>query len=1137
MRHLPTFLAALIFGLVGTPLLQAQPDGTEWQSEQNLFLNREIVTATSVSFPDTTSAFKVDITTSPYYHSLNGDWKFNWVKTPDERPKDFHKTDFNGAAWKTLPVPSNWQMHGYGIPIYTNVTYPIKKDWPRVMSEPPKDYTTFATRNEVGSYRRTFDIPNNWDGRDVFITFDGVDSFFYLWINGQYVGFSKDSRIPARFNIAKYLKPKGNLIAAEVYRFSDGAYLEDQDMWRMSGIFRDVYLSAEPKTRIVDFNVTTELDDTFSNGVVKISGQSSATDTLIFATLYEDKAGTLAPSMSGSMVLTAERTTDHQLTRNLTNPRLWSAEDPNLYTLVLELKDLSGKVLDVRSCEVGFRKVEVKGGRFLVNGQPIKLRGVNRHETEPTTGHYVSRESMLRDILLMKQNNINTVRTSHYPCAPYWYTLCDRYGIYVVDEANVESHGYGYGKDSLSNPKQWEKAHVQRNTDMVRRDRNHPSVIMWSLGNEAGGGANFTAAAQAIRAIDSTRPIHYERNNKIADVDSIMYPNVNWVNGQARARKDKPLFLCEYAHSMNNAMGNLADYWNAIESSELLMGGCIWDWVDQGIYAVKKDGKYVPTGNSTQDSVTIAYGGDFGDRPNDGTFVLNGVIFSDRTPKPALAEVKKVYQDVTAQITGQMCEVEIFNRRYFRNLNDLALQWEITGDGTVIQSGEVKLPETAPRQKTKIVLPVSKYADVDGTDYQLRLSFRLTNDTDWGKSGHEIAWEQLPIPDSFWPRSFFVADKPVNPTYAADRPAMLDITKLSPTTPICKDGPDTLTISGDKFSATFSKKTGTLSSLVYDGKEIIAEGSGPQLNIYRAPTDNDRWVAGQWFASGLHNLKHTVESFSADASNPLAVRITTRIKTQGEYAARINSLSDGNRTVTSTRQLSINDLYFETTTSWLVFFDGTIHSANAITADGPNIVIPNAGFQLSINPSFDKVTWYGRGPHENYADRKAGSWIGQFNSTVENLVVAYPRPMDMANREETRWVALTDDSGTGALFRPDNIMAFSALPWTPMELTMANHPGELPASNRTVLSLNVATLGLGGASCGPQPLERDIIRAGNYSFGYTIRPAQVAGETLAKRANPALPVLSSVLIKRDVKSMVTLSTETPGGTIRYRING
>lgn len=664
----PLFLLVVMVLLLGTTInlhaanestVELQPTGNEWEQEQNLSLSKETARATFASFGDLKSALKILPEHSCFWRSLDGQWKFNWVKHPDERPKDFFQPSFDVSGWKEIAVPSSWQCQGYDVPVYSNQRYLFKRDWPRVMGEPPQNFTAFTNRNPVGSYRRDFEIPADWSGRDVFINFDGVDSFFYLWINGHYVGFSKDSRTPAAFNITKYLQPGKNVLAAEVYRFSDGSYLECQDMWRLSGIFRSVSLQARPRTNIRDFFAPPDLDAQYRDGSLKITGTIAGPDagtSRVVATIYDEKGRAIV-----SQAATVSDTSFSALLA-VANPQKWTAETPNLYTLVLELKDRSGKSVEYVSAQVGFRKVEIKGDVFLVNGQPVKLKGVNRHENYPDTGHAASRAQMELDILRFKQANVNHVRTSHYPNDPYWYYLCNREGIYVLDEANIESHGYYYGKDSLSHPKEWEAAHVDRVMSMVERDKNHPCVVVWSLGNEAGPGQNFVAAEKALKARDTSRPTQYERNNDIVDLGSNQYPDVGWVWHAAKGGRGikYPFYVSEYAHIMNNALGNLADYWEAIESSDKIMGAAIWEWCDQGLYKTNASGERF-----------VAYGGDFGDAPNDGQFIVKGVVFADRTPKPCYFEVKQVYQNVAVTaVDAANGKVEIFNKYFFKDLSE-----------------------------------------------------------------------------------------------------------------------------------------------------------------------------------------------------------------------------------------------------------------------------------------------------------------------------------------------------------------------------------------------------------------------------------------------------------------------------------
>ena len=591
-------ITTITFALIlTTNVSTAANQPPDWENPAVFDIGKEPPHTTMIVYADVESAPKADRAASAYFRSLNGSWKFKWSPNPAERPADFYTPDFDDSSWDNLPVPGNWQMHGYGVPLYTNITYPFKKDPPRVMGEPPKNFTSYKWRNQVGSYRTEFDLPEMWKGREVFLQFEGVDSAFYLWVNGQKVGYSEDSRTPAIFDITKYLRTGKNLLAAEVYQYSDGSYLEDQDFWRLSGIFRDVYLWSAPDLHIRDFFVRTDLDEQNRDATMKIEAElvnrgQTATTCGLKATLFDDGQKETASIRIDSLDVPANGNIQIAPTIKLANPAKWTAEIPNLYKLVLTLIDAKGNVVEAVSHNVGFRKVEIKNSQFLVNGQPIYIKGVNRHEIDPATGHTVSLESMVRDITLMKQTNINTVRTSHYPNDPRWYDLCDRLGLYVIDEANIESHGMGYGGESLAKDPNWKEAHLARIRWMVERDKNHPCILMWSMGNEAGDGVNFEAGYDWLKQRDPSRPVHYEQAGTGSNTDIVcwMYPSIESIVRYAKSKPSKPLIMCEYAHAMGNSVGNLQDYWDAIEAYPALQGGSIWDWVDQGLW------KDVPTG-------------------------------------------------------------------------------------------------------------------------------------------------------------------------------------------------------------------------------------------------------------------------------------------------------------------------------------------------------------------------------------------------------------------------------------------------------------------------------------------------------------------------------------------------------------
>lgn len=1082
----------------------AAPTGKEWEQEQNLSLNKEVPHANFHSFADVESAKKILPEHSAFWRSLDGDWKFHWVKTPAERSADFYKPEFDVSSWKTITVPSSWQMQGYDVPVYSNQAYLFKRDWPRVMGEPPKHFTAYENRNPVGSYRRDFEIPADWDGRDVFINFDGVDSFFYLWINGKYVGFSKNSRNPAEFNITRFLKPGKNVVAAEVYRFSDGSYLECQDMWRLSGIFRTVSLQAKDPTHVRDLFVKA----TPSNGDNwKLRVETDAVgdkDAKVSVKLYDAASG-------AEVALAGATATAGAIEATVAKPKLWSAEIPSLYTLVATLTDPSGKVRDIVSTHVGFRTVEIKGGVFLVNGKAVKFRGANRHENFPQTGHAVTRAEMELDLKRLKQANVNHVRLSHYPNDPYWYYLCDKYGMYLQDEANIESHGYYYGKDSLSHPKEWEKAHVDRIMAMVERDKNHPSVTIWSLGNEAGPGHNFVAANAAIKARDLSRPTHYERNNDIVDMGSNQYPSVGWTEMKA-AKPDpvKPFYISEYAHIMNNGMGNLADYWAAIESSNSIFGGGIWEWCDQGLEKTTPDGRKF-----------IAYGGDFGDAPNDGQFIVKGVVYANRDPKPCFWEVKKVHQEIEVKaFDSKSAEIAVFNKHYFRDLSGLELVWEITDDGKVVATGKLPAPAIGPRTEAKVKLSqdLAPPAPAAGADRRLRVGFRTTADTLMGPAGYEIAAEQLAIE-----------------TTATAKPQLA----VAGDKPTVKEDAEAAVVSGKDFRVTFDKKTGAISALNYAGKPVFKPGHGPTFNAFRAPVNNDNWALKNWFEMGLRQLVPSTVMFSVDDKDPNVVRLSAVTDYAGASAEKVSDFISNHLKVEKTGTPPAGATTFRVVNAWTVFADGSISQQSAISSHGRDIVLPKVGFTMELPASYAKAEYYGRGPEENYPDRKTGSFLGRWSREVKNFFEPYAKPQDMANREDVSWVALRDDSGAGALFAGFGRMSATVLEYTPSELLLAPHPTELPDKpDRVRLDLDAAVLGLGGASCGPGPIERDIIKSGRpYGFGFVIRPlAGDADPAMAARVSPAdaAPVAISV---DGTRNLVSLTSTTPGAKIRYSVDG
>ncbi|SJN43429.1 glycoside hydrolase family 2 TIM barrel-domain containing protein [Sphingobacterium sp. JB170] len=1150
---LPIFVVAqtspLVKSLSGFHFEQlAAPTGTEWESPENLSLNKELPHAYHFSFDELASALRVLPEHSTNWRSLNGEWKFHWAGTPEARPVLFYEPQYDVSSWDKVAVPMSWNIAGlqkngslkYGVPIYVNQQVIFKHqvevdDWRGgVMRTPPEKWTTFKDRNEVGSFRRSFAVPKGWDGKEIYINFDGVDSFFYLWINGKYVGFSKNSRNLAAFNISKYLNPKGeNIVAVEVYRNSDGSFLEAQDMFRLPGIFRTVSLTAKPKVQIRNLVAVPKLDDNYQNATLKITTeiknfQSKVADgyklryNLQANELYSDNQVAGGEVNSAAVVAAVAQSGEVEHILQVTNPKKWSAELPYRYTLAVELLDKKGKVVEVVSTFVGFREVEIKdtkaqddefglaGRYFYINGKTVKLKGVNRHETNPETGKVISRQQMEQEIILMKQANINHVRNSHYPDDPYWYYLCDKYGIYLEDEANIESHEYYYGEASLSHPKEWENAHVARNVEMVSATINHPSIVIWSLGNEAGPGDNFITAYNAIKKMDVSRPVQYERNNSIVDIGSNQYPSIDWVRGAVKGKyKLKyPFHISEYAHSMGNAAGNLVDYWEAIESTNFFMGGAIWDWIDQSMYAYDKK-----TGERF-----LAYGGDFGDKPNDGTFVMNGLLFADLTPKPQYYEVRKVYQNVSVQpLDIKNGEIEIFNKNYFTSLDQYEIEWSLWRDGKKFLDGDLA-PEQSigPRQKQRVRVPFASKKLRNESEYFLKIQFRQKEDLFWMKKGQVQMEEQLLIKQGSKPSI----------TQNVKAKALVNTV----------DGSFQV-IHGEGFKVQFDNKTGTIYQLSYDDKVVFAKGQGPRLDALRAPLDNDNWAYQQWFENGLHKMVHRAQSATVYQRADGAYVLSYDVISQAPNGAKIRGGSSGSYTIHEDykRPFLQDDFKFSSSYVWTIYADGSIELESGITSNKPSLVLPHIGFKMEISDAYPNYTYYGRGPINNYVDRKTGQFIQRYESSVLDQFVRWPNPQSTGNREEVRWSALTDDAGAGVIFVAKDAFSVSALPWSELDFTLAPHSYQLPASTSTHLYLLDQVTGLGGNSCGQgPPLEQDRVKADAHNFGFIIRP--VRNNNAGTQAKVSAAGDMPILITRDKMGEVKVSSKMQKSEIWVQVN-
>ena len=986
-----------------------------------------------------------------YVKSLNGEWKISWCGDPARRPLDFWKTDFDDSRWQTIGVPGCVELSGFGSPQYTNITYPHAAQPPLI-----RDFSyRSADYNPVSSYRTVFTVPETWAHRRTILRFDGVYSACYVWVNGQKAGYAEDSKLPCEFDVTDLLVGGENLLAVEVYRWCDGSYLEDQDMFRFSGIFRDVTLLSVPQNPIEDFYWWAEFPDDFKSAKIRLSVKSAARG--VSATLYDASGRKVGAFKGAESSLTVRR------------PHLWSAEDPYLYTLVIKAGE------DVRTAQVGLKKVEIKGHTILVNGRPVKFKGVNRHEHSAENGRTVSREEMLEDVLMMKRNNINTVRTCHYPDHHYWYDLCDKYGLYVVAEANVEGHGMRYGEEGLGRHEEWNKSIVERNENNVLCYRNHPSVTIWSLGNETGHGQCFVNAREAVRALDPTRPVHWERGNPDADMDSVMYPAVEWLESRGvlgesapgvpdkdqpnHQTSGKPLFICEYGHAMGNAIGNLQEYWDVIYNHESLSGGCIWDWVDQTL--LKNTTRFNPDGSPV---TILAYGGDWDEIPNDGPFCCNGVIRPDHKVTAKLIELSHVYRPlVVSSSDASTLKAELWNRFEFTDASLFDASWHFYEDGVEIGGGVWMVPSVGPREKMEVSLPDPGVTLKAGKEYFYNVEFSLREDTPWAPAGFVFSRDQMA-----WS----------NPVVAA---AAANVEK-GMSVSVQEDG-KSVSVSSAAFKAVFCRKSGTLCSLELAGKQILPTDlqavTGPRPTCLRAFVDNDCWLQDGWgtppfAASGLTRLCCQAKGIAVEALEGGDVRVVSNVDVTGSKSAG-----------------------FEWTAVWIFRTDGTITLTSDLAPYGHMpAALPRLGLSWLLDSSLERVRWYGRGPSENYIDRCTGSFVGLYESTVTDLYETYVRPQDNGYRCDVRWVELSDSGGRGVKFSGDFPMFVQALHYDCEDLMFARHRngqtrrfGALEPRREICLNLDLRQLGLGGASCGPKPMEKYIFPIAPEHFSITISPS------------------------------------------------
>lgn len=1048
-------------GLVGEPVFQLEPEASksnqqwqirksnlkvvaealkttshnDWENERIYAINKEEGRATFIPFANSEEMKADPAYTRPWertrssrYLLLNGNWKFNWVKQPSERPVDFYKTSYDVSGWKEIPVPSNWEMHGYGTPIYTNITYPIRNNPPFIQGQ--RGYTVEKEPNAVGSYRREFTLPADWKDKEVFIHFDGIYSAAYVWINGKKVGYSQGSSNDAEFRITPYVKAGKNTVAVEVYRWCDGSFLEDQDMFRLSGIHRDVYLVASPKLRLRDIHLTSQISDRLDKAELKVKTDvhnygKKVQEATVRVSLLNPEGKPVSSFTIPAGKITGGQENVCEGTTTIRDPRLWSAETPSLYTVQLELLDAAGNVLEATSQQYGFRKIEIRNNKVYINNALILFKGANRHDIHPQFGKAVPVESMIEDILLFKRFNLNTIRTSHYPNDPKMYALYDYYGLYVMDEADIECHG----NMSLSNRESWEGAYVDRMVRMVERDKNHPSVIFWSMGNESGGGRNFEATYRAAKAIDG-RYIHYEGMNDVADMDSRMYPSIESMIEQDEQPRHKPYFLCEYAHAMGNAIGNLEEYWDYIEyHSKRMIGGCIWDWVDQGINMPGQPADH------------YYFGGSFGDRPNDNDFCCNGIVTADRQVTPKLWEVKKVYQYITLEPNAEN-SIGVRNRYAFLNLHDFNLRYVILKDGVPIAEEEFSLPDGKPGEHRAVQIPYSRYLTSEG-EYYLNLEIKLKKDCVWAKAGHIVATEQLLLQKS--PNTGL-------------QPVAVSASSKESLFKVVEEEKRYLFFRRPGVEITFDKKEGKLTGIRYNGDNMLHLREGWSLNTFRFINNDVR----KWQ------------------------------DTQTEVISFDWKWSEDNQSAIVTIQLqeTVGDVKVPYKLIYRLYGNGEIDvDASFTTNDDFNL--PRLSLQAFFNPSLEQLEWYSRGPIENYRDRKNAAYFGRYQSAVNDMKESYARSQTMGGRCDTRWLTLTNKAGKGIKITAADTFDFSALHYTDKDLFEIKYGHALPDIYRAevVLNLDCIQRGLGNASCGPGPRPAYEIQKNTvYKYAFRMSP-------------------------------------------------
>ncbi len=1011
----------------------------DWENPAVYRISNEPAHALMIPFANAFSASNRDNAASSFYLSLNGFWDFKWLKNPSEAPAGFYDIHFNPVGWDRIEIPGNWQLQGhYDPPVFTNILHPFPVNPPSI----PRD------NNPTGLYRTSFAVPAGWKNRQVFLHFAGVQSACYVWINGKKVGYSEDGMTPAEYDISSYIQSGVNVLAAEVLNWSDGSYLEDQDFWRMSGIYRDVFLYATPEVHLRDYYAVTDLDADYKNATLNLTlklknyGKALAKGfkPRIALTTPEGKVVFSREIIAGEIPAGEEIVVT--LSENLINPAKWTAETPDLYFLTMELAGPDGKVTEAISKKLGFREVEIRNGQFLVNGKAIEVKGTNRHEFDMYRGRTISRESMIRDILLMKQNNFNAVRTCHYPNNPLWYDLCDEYGLYVMDEANIESHDLWANKRIyLSEDSLWRSAWINRGLSMVERDKNHPSVVWWSMGNETGWGKNFDAMYAAMKKADPTRPIHYE--SKIPayamilsryDIISTMYPRIEDIIRLMNEDPTRPVIVCEYAHSMGNSLGNFKEYWDAFYQYPRLQGGFTWDWVDQGLRS--KDA----SGEEYWNIVNYS----------DGANANDGLVNPDRLPQPEITEARKVMQPIQVTASDPAAgKIEILNRNFFSDLSQVQLIWSLTEEGTVLQAGMIPELKAGPQEIASLTIPFTKPVLHAGAEYFLNLSFELKNQASWAPKGYEIAWEQIRLP--------YDAGKPVSTALPADSRLRIQQT-------------DDLVIQGNDFIIHFDKNTGLLKSYQRNNGEVLLKGLVPCF--WRVPTDNDEGggmfgYASRWRAAGLDSMQIRLVDMNVENVSEQVVKVVR------------NCLLE----------FKLGTIGYQVT--YTVGADGSVKVENMLTPSRSLPPLARVGIEFTLPAGYHNVEWFGRGPQESYWDRKEGARAGLYNGKVKEQHFPYVMPQETGNKTDVRWMKLSADQGDGWMITADSLLNMNVQDYSQAALNTSKTSHKLQRGEATYVHVDWQQMGLGGDdSWSPRVHPEYLLNQKKYTFSFILKPLE-----------------------------------------------